>query len=116
MLSFEEIVRESQRNLKNLLISELARMGYKPQIKQGFLYAKGRSPILLVAHLDTVHKELVKAICYSADGNIVMSQEGVGDDDRCGVYMTLQIIKKHHCHVLFCEEAEMEPMCLLIVI
>lgn len=106
MLSFEEIVRKPQNALKKLLIAELFRMGYKPREKEGFLYAEGSSPILLVAHLDTVHKELVKTICYSADGNILMSPEGIGGDDRCGVYMILQIIKKHRCHILFCEDEE----------
>lgn len=106
MLSFEKIIKQAQRMLKKLLITELTRMGYKPQAKKGFLYAKGNLPILLVAHLDTVHKETVKTICYSADGNILMSPEGIGGDDRCGVYMILQIIKKHCCHVLFCEDEE----------
>ena len=41
---------------------------------------------MLVAHLDTVHAEPVKFICRSADGNIWMSPQGIGGDDRCGVY------------------------------
>lgn len=106
MLTFEKIFKASQHKLKKMLLAELSRMGYRIQTKKGFLYAKGRSPILLVAHLDTVHKEPVKTICYSADGHIVMSPEGIGGDDRAGVLMILQIIKKHRCHVLFCEDEE----------
>ena len=106
MLSFEEIVRKPQQALKKVLMSELTQMGYRAQTKRGFIYAKGSLPVMLVAHLDTVHKEPVKTICYSSDGNIVMSPEGIGGDDRAGVYMILQIIKKHHCHVLFCEDEE----------
>lgn len=81
-------------------------MGYRTRTKKGFIYAKGSLPVLLVAHLDTVHKELVKTVCYSADGSIVMSPEGIGGDDRAGVYMILQLIKKYRCHVLFCEDEE----------
>lgn len=54
--------------------------------KDNFLLVKGSDPILLVAHLDTVHDEPVKEICKSDDGNILMSPQGIGGDDRCGVY------------------------------
>ena len=41
---------------------------------------------MLLAHLDTVHKEPVKHICRTENGNILMSPQGIGGDDRCGVY------------------------------
>lgn len=106
MLTFEEIIRKPQHALKKMLMSELTRMGYRTRTKKGFIYAKGSLPVLLVAHLDTVHKEPVKTVCYSAVSGIVMSPEGIGGDDRAGVYMILQIIKKYRCHVLFCEDEE----------
>lgn len=106
MLTFEDIVKMPQQALKKVLMSELTRMGYRTRTKKGFIYAKGSLPVMLVAHMDTVHKEPVKTICYSKDGTIVMSPEGIGGDDRAGVYMILQIIKKHRCHVLFCEDEE----------
>jgi hypothetical protein len=106
MLSFEEIVRKPQYQLKKALMGELNKAGYKTNTKQGFIYAKGSVPVLLVAHLDTVHREAPELICYSADKQTVMSPQGIGGDDRCGVYMVLQIIKKHKCHVLFCEDEE----------
>lgn len=106
MLTFEEIVKKQQQALKKVLMSELTRMGYRTKTKKGFIYAKGSLPVLLVAHMDTVHKNPVKTICYSKDGSIIMSPEGIGGDDRAGVYMILQIIKTHRCHVLFCEDEE----------
>lgn len=106
MLTFEDIIKMPQQTLKMILMSKLTRMVYRAKTKKGFLYAKGSLPVLLVALMDTVHKQLVKTICYSKDGNIVMSPEGIGGDDRAGVYMILQIIKKHRCHVLFCEDEE----------
>lgn len=51
-----------------------------------YLLVKGNTPILLIAHLDTVHKTPVKEICMTHDGNIIMSPQGIGGDDRCGVY------------------------------
>lgn len=106
MLTFEEILKKPQHTLKKLLLSELTRMGYRTRMKKGFLYAKGNLPVLLVAHLDTVHRKLVKTICYSMDGSILISPEGIEGDDRAGVYMIHQLIRKHRCHVLFCEDEE----------
>lgn len=105
-MTFEEIVTKTQQALKKELVSELNRMGYRTQTKKGFIYAEGNIPVMLVAHLDTVHRRTVKTICYSHDGRIIMSPEGIGGDDRAGVYMVLQIIREHRCHVLFCEDEE----------
>jgi len=105
-MTFDEIVRMSQQTLKKALISELRHMGYRTITKQGFTYGAGTLPVLLVAHLDTVHRERVKTICYSLDRKIVMSPQGIGGDDRAGVFMILEIIKRHRCHVLFCEDEE----------
>ena len=56
--------------------------------------------------MDTVHNELPHIICRSEDGRYIMSPQGIGGDDRCGVYMILQIISEVRCHVLFCEDEE----------
>ena len=55
--------------------------------KGAYLLVQGEAPVLLVAHLDTVHKEPVRIICASEDGSILMSPQGIGGDDRCGVYV-----------------------------
>ena len=57
-----------------------------------FLLVQGKAPVLLVAHLDTVHEEPVQTICTSQGGNILMSPQGIGGDDRCGVYA---LVKAH---------------------
>lgn len=54
--------------------------------KGKYLLVKGNAPVMLVAHLDTVHTEPVNTICTSQQGNILMSPQGIGGDDRCGVY------------------------------
>lgn len=35
-----------------------------------------------------------------------MSPYGIGGDDRCGVYMIMDIIKSQKCHILFTEDEE----------
>lgn len=104
---FEKIARKPQKELKSWLYQQLRNNGYgNPDMSGDFLYAAGTVPVLLVAHLDTVHKEPVKEICWDKSYNTAMSPQGIGGDDRCGVYMILRIIKDLKCHVLFCEDEE----------
>ena len=106
MIDFETVLRLRQAELKKALREELLEMGYTPIFRKGFLYAPGELPVLLVAHLDTVHCEPPSIICYSKDGRYIMSPQGIGGDDRAGVYMILQILRRVNCHVLFCEDEE----------
>lgn len=102
----EKLFTLTQEQLKPHLNNILNSMGYQTKFNKGFLYAQGDYPVLLIAHMDTVHKDPVKTICKSDSGNIWMSPEGIGGDDRAGIYMVLEVIKQVRCHVLFCEDEE----------
>ncbi len=56
-----------------------------------YILVPGEIPVMLVAHLDTVHEDPVEIICQSVDKNILMSPQGIGGDDRCGVYSLCKI-------------------------
>ena len=84
MISLKQILPLSQFQLFHFLCKYYR--GNYIAGKKNFILVKGVAPVLLVAHLDTVHAEPVKQICASADGNILMSPQGIGGDDRCGVY------------------------------
>ena len=77
--------------------------------QNGFLYSPGRHPVLLVAHLDTVHRQTPKMFCIdtteSPDGDL-WCEEGIGGDDRCGVFIIMELINELDCHVLFTEDEE----------
>ena len=103
---FEKICRMSQKSLKNHVKQKLQMRYEEVIVDDGFVYAQGNFPVLLVAHLDTVHSKLPNMILYDKDQNIVSSPNGIGGDDRCGVYMIFEIIKKFNCSVLFCEDEE----------
>ncbi len=105
-MNFETMVKMTQKELKVAAAKELTSHGYSVKTAKGYVYAKGEIPVLLIAHLDTVHKQRVKNIFYSKDGTRLLSPEGIGGDDRAGVYIILQIIKSRRCHVLFCEDEE----------
>lgn len=101
---FKAICRKSQAELKQYVVTKLKKHYEQLWVHKDFVYAEGSVPICLVAHLDTVHKELPKVIVEEADK--LSSPQGIGGDDRCGVYAILQIIKKHNCSVLFCCDEE----------
>lgn len=103
---FINILKKSQKELKKYVTNELKRSHEDVIAEDGFVFAQGTFPVLLVAHLDTVHEDLPKTITMTDDGFILSSPQGIGGDDRCGVYMVLEVIKKFNCSVLFCEDEE----------
>ncbi|MDR3209715.1 MAG: hypothetical protein LBT36_03715 [Oscillospiraceae bacterium] len=105
-MNLENILKMTPEQLKKAVAAELRDLGYRVTAKKGFVYAPGEAPVLLVAHLDTVHRQPVQSILYSRDGTLMMSPEGIGGDDRAGVFAVLEIIKSVRCHVLLCEDEE----------
>ena len=70
-----------------------------------YLYAEGNIPIMLVAHIDTVHKTSPHEVFWDKKQNVLWSPTGLGADDRAGVWAILQLLK-HKPYVLFCDEEE----------
>lgn len=99
-----KICKFSQNELKKYVATELKNSGYNPISKNGFIYASGTIPVLLVAHMDTVHRQLPSTIMVNK--NKISSPQGIGGDDRCGVWLILNAVKKLNCHVLFTEDEE----------
>ena len=106
MKNFAKILRKTQSELKDYVENRLKSSGRQVAVGDGYVYSQGELPILLVAHLDTVHKEVPKEIFYDDNTKTLSSPQGIGGDDRCGVYMIMQVIKKFNCSVLFCEDEE----------
>ena len=91
MKNLEDFLRPTQKQLFKRLCKK-----FKGNIlicKGNFILVHGQAPVMLVAHLDTVHEQPVKDICKSDDGNILMSPQGIGGDDRCGVFALVKIYK-----------------------
>ena len=59
-----------------------------------YIIAVGDIPVALLAHLDTVFETPPEEIFYDKTKNVMWSPEGLGADDRAGVYSIVQIIKK----------------------
>lgn len=103
---FRKICKMSQKELKKFVAGTLEGTHSNIVVGDGYVYAQGTLPVLLVAHLDTVHENLPNIIIYDKNSNSLSSPQGIGGDDRCGVYMILKIIKQYNCSVLFCEDEE----------
>ena len=90
---FEKLVKATQEELlHNILIEELNNRGMENYIHTNdYLFVKGEMPVLLVAHLDTVHRETVQTIVKK--NGTWSSPQGIGGDDRCGVYMILELLE-----------------------
>lgn len=107
---FLKILFLTQYELKSFLYKVLTEYGYAPYWADGYLYAKGNIPIMLLSHMDTVHKEPVQEFYVSNNGNIT-SPQGIGGDDRCGVYALYTAIVESSVtgsrpYILFTEDEE----------
>lgn len=112
MKKFKSICRMDKVTLKKWLAKFLATK-YKEVINgDGFLYAEGdgKTPILLTAHMDTVHKERCKEIITKTVNkqHIMTSPQGIGGDDRCGIWLIYMVLTKtkYRPSILFCEDEE----------
>ena len=91
MKDLEDFLRRTQKQLFKRLCKKFK--GKTLISKGNFILVRGQAPVMLVAHLDTVHAETVREICKTADGNILMSPQGIGGDDRCGCFALVKIYK-----------------------
>ena len=91
MKNLEDFLRPTQKKLFKLLVKKFK--GKVILSKGNFILVRGTAPVMLVAHLDTVHIEPVKQICASEDGKILMSPQGIGGDDRCGVFALVKLFQ-----------------------
>jgi len=104
MKKFKDFCYMTQEGVKEYMSKYLTYKNYEVIDEDGFLYAKGDVPVLLVAHMDTVHKERCSSIVKV--GEKLSSPQGIGGDDRCGVFIIANLIKKYHCSVLLLEDEE----------
>jgi di/tripeptidase len=86
----------------------LPRLGRKKIISgKEFVYAAGKTPVLLCAHVDTVHSSPPKEIFYDREKGVLWSPQGLGADDRAGVLGILELLRRGlHPHVLLLDGEE----------
>lgn len=87
----EDFLRLTQKKLFKKLCKKFK--GKTLISKGNFILVRSVAPVMLVAHLGTVHEKPVHDICKSDDSNILMTPQGIGGDDRCGCYSLVKIYK-----------------------
>jgi len=102
-----QLLMLTQAQLKNEVYAFLKEHNMNPVYADGYVYAKGDIPILLVAHLDTIYIKPPRKIHYNIENDKLFAVDsGTGGDDRCGVYAILKILQELKPHVLFTEDEE----------
>ena len=86
----------SQTQIREFLASHLKKKGYTQiYMTKDYLYAVGDMPIALVAHMDVIYtgREEVQ-VFYDPRHNVLWSPQGLGADDRAGIYAILKILQR----------------------
>ena len=91
MIALEKFLRPTQAELFDILSQKYC--GQCTVSGGNFILVHGEAPVMLVAHLDTVHREPVREIWKTADNEFLISPQGIGGDDRCGVYALVNVFE-----------------------
>ena len=83
-LTEKEMVRAMSQYLKDKYDKNVI-------ITKDYIIAIGDIPIALVAHMDTVFKTPVSDLYYDQRKGVLWSPEGLGADDRAGIFAIIKI-------------------------
>jgi hypothetical protein len=111
-MQLREIFKLTTNNLYTILIDELRNFGYNritfQKKRKNYIAAEGDIPVVLVAHLDTVFDDAKTSredmsIFYDQEKKVWWSPNGLGADDRVGVYMILKLLEETTLrpHIIF---------------
>ena len=104
---FEELVKMEQSQLLKTLFTFLKKNYDNVTATEDYLFAEGDIPVALVAHLDTVFPDPPENVYYDPRKGVIWSPEGLGADDRAGIFSILKIVKAgYKPHIIFTTEEE----------
>ena len=105
--TFEQILQLRQDPLKKVLARFLKKHYSRVVETKDYLFAEGDIPIALTAHMDTVFKDPPKEIFFDTRLNAMISPDGLGADDRAGIFAIIQIVRSGlRPHVIFTTDEE----------
>lgn len=91
---FEQLVGLTQEGLKKAL-STFLQTKYKNIVEtKDYILAEGNIPIALVAHMDTVFSAPPSEVFYDTARNVIWGNNGLGADDRAGIFIMMRLIQK----------------------
>lgn len=89
----ESLVSLTQNSMRRALYNYLKKRYKKVIVAPEYLYAVGEIPIALVAHMDTVFASPPQDVYYDERKGVCWSPDGLGADDRAGIFAILTILK-----------------------
>lgn len=108
-LLLEVLTKRNGREVTEYLTGELVRQGLTVVggRASGYLYVPGTAPIMLVAHMDTVHCDPPGVIFHDPKAGVIWSPDGLGADDRAGCFAILEVLRTgRRPYVLFTDGEE----------
>lgn len=92
--TFEQICQLKQNGVITMMRQFLVRKYGRDNvvISPSYLIAKGTLPVALVAHADTVFNKPPKLFFYDQDASTMWSPDGLGADDRAGIYSIIRLV------------------------
>lgn len=91
--TLEQLCQFKQKTVLKVMDNYLKQKYNKVETTKDYIIAYGNIPVALVAHADTVFSQTPTNIYYDARKNIMISPQGLGADDRAGVYCIIEILK-----------------------
>lgn len=102
-----KILQSNQEQLLSIMSKYLSRKYDKVIATKDYIIAFGNIPIGLVAHLDTVFSVPPQNIYYDDKAKVMWSPDGLGTDDRAGIYGIIKIIEAGFLpHIILCTNEE----------
>lgn len=90
---FEKLVSLTEKEMVKAMGQYIKAKYDKVIITKDYIIAIGDIPIALVAHMDTVFKTPVSNLYYDQNKGVMWSPEGLGADDRAGIFAILKILQ-----------------------
>jgi hypothetical protein len=91
---FERLVSLSETEMRKAMTQLLKSKYNNLIISKDYIVAIGDIPIALVAHMDTVFKSPVSDLYYDQRKGVLWSPEGLGADDRAGIFAIIKILQE----------------------
>ena len=90
---FSNIARTSEQSLLKVMKVALKKYYSDVFATKDWIFCEGKISLMLVAHMDTVFKAPPKKIYHDEKQHIIWSPQGLGADDRAGVFAILKILE-----------------------
>lgn len=99
----KKIISLEEKELVYFITNFLYKHGYRHIEKTDmYLIAAGELPICLCAHYDTVFNRPPQNIFYDNQASVMWSPEGLGADDRAGIFTILSLVEQgYKPHIIF---------------